>query len=139
MTPPFATPSEPPSNCSSRPPTSTRLSSTTWVPTQFRWVPPASCYASAEPQTPSSAAAPSWPSSWITRRGWIVQAPSGSFLDPSGAMTAQPERAWLVLLAATAAARLQQLGISDLDRWHLVPVVLAADPADPMRRWRVHS
>jgi hypothetical protein len=54
-------------------------------------------------------------------------------------MTLQPERAWLVLLAATAAARLQQLGISDLDRWHLVPVVLAADPADPMRRWRVCS
>ena len=53
-------------------------------------------------------------------------------------MTVRPDLAWLCLLPGTAAARLQQLGITGLDRWRLVPVVLSADPADPQRRWRIH-
>lgn len=139
MTPSAAMPSDRPLNCSSRQPTSTRSSSITWYPSQFQSVAPASSYGSAAPTTPLSAAAPSLPSCSITRHGWIVQSPCGSYLDPSGAMTVQPELAWLVLLPGTAAARLQQLGISDLDRWRLVPVALVADPADPQRRWRINN
>ena len=54
-------------------------------------------------------------------------------------MTVRPDLAWLVLLPGTASARLQQLGITDLDRWRLVPVALVADPADHQRRWRIHN
>ena len=128
-----------PSNCSSRQPTSTRPSSTTWYPSQFQSVALANCSGSAAPATPLSAAAPSLPSCWITRHGWIVQSPCGSYLDPNGAMTVRPDLAWLCLLPGTAAARLQQLGITGLDRWRLVPVALVADPADPRRRWRIHN
>lgn len=75
----------------------------------------------------------------ISRHRWLAQAPSGSYLDPSGAMTPQPDQAWQFVCSAVAAARLQQLGLDDLDRWRLVPLVLTADPADPLRRWRLRA
>ena len=139
MTPSAANACVRPWSFSSRQPTSTRPSSTTWWPSQFQSVAPVSCSGSAAPTTPLSVAAPSSTACLITRHGWIVQAPCGFYLDPSGAMTVQPELAWLVLLPGTAAARLQQMGITDLDHWRLVPVALVADPADPQRRWRIRN